>query len=76
MKTDGPIGERMARLEEKTDNIEKMLIDLSKKFDDFVECAPKKFSAKWVEKGVAWAIFLIVGAVLTAIITLVVPSTN
>lgn len=74
MKTDNPQGERMARLEEKTDNIERKVDEINEKLDRFIDCAPNKFSAKWVEKGVSWTITIIVGAVLTALIALVVNT--
>jgi hypothetical protein len=72
MKTHNTAGERMARLEEKTDNIECMVTSINKKLDDFIACAPRQFSGKWVETGFSWGLTIIVGGVLAALLALVI----
>lgn len=57
----------MARLEEKVDNLSDDMKAVILKLDSLDE----KFSAKWVEKAMAWIIIAIVGAVVAALVNLV-----
>lgn len=72
MSESGPLNERMARVEEKTDNITRLITDLNSKLDNFIESAPDRYSAKWVERGLTWVITIVIGAVLMALIALVI----
>ena len=57
----GSIEERLARVEEKTDNVKDMVKDLHVKFDKLDE----KYSGKWVERVAIAAILLSIGALIT-----------
>lgn len=65
-------GERMAKLEEKTGNIEKKVDKIIAKLDTLDEHLDVKYSAKWVERVVGGLIGMIVIAVFGALIALVI----
>ena len=81
-------GERLSVLETKVDRAVSDISDikqqttqefaaLNTKFDTFVDSLDKRYAAKWVQSAVGFVVALIVGAVLTALIALVVvPSFN
>lgn len=48
--------------------------ELNRKFDAFITSAEGRFASKWVEDGLKWAISLILGAVILALVALVIKS--
>lgn len=64
--------ERLARVEEKTDNIANDLTELKSDFKAFIESADKRYAPAWVGKAVTLFITLVCTAVLTAMIATVV----
>jgi hypothetical protein len=65
-------GERMARMEEKTANIDDKVDKLLIKFDELDSKLDDKYSKKWVEKAVATMIGTICLAILSALLKLVI----
>jgi tetrahydromethanopterin S-methyltransferase subunit B len=65
------VGERMARLEEKVDNINNKIDGLGDTVRDFMRESNNRFADKWVELALKWAIGIIVGAVLASLLSLI-----
>lgn len=65
-------GERMAKLEERTEHIQDKVDAIDKKLDKFIESAEGRFSARWVQNAMVTIITTVCLAVLGAIIGLVI----
>ena len=50
------------------DKMDKWFVDINNKIDKFIQEAPKKYAPKWVEMTIKWTAWLIVGAVILAVL--------
>lgn len=73
--------ERLATMEQQIKNIDEKLngtndsiYTLGKKLDDFTKAADKKYASKDTERAVKWLVGIIIGAVVIALIKLVILS--
>ena len=68
----------IAMMEQKKD-IQYIKRDLDKiynKLTAFIEHADKKFAKKWVEEALSWGLKIIIGAIIIAILGLVLVNTK
>lgn len=66
--------ERMARLEEKVDGITGKVNDLQETLSKFIESADERYAPKWVADGAKWLIGIIIGAVVIAVLALILKQ--
>jgi nitrate reductase NapE component len=55
------IGERMAKVEQKLDDLVEDIVEVKKTLDDFIKCADKRYAPAWV----SWAMKLIIATSVT-----------
>ena len=63
-------GERIAKVEQKVDDIEKKVDAGFAQVLKRLDALDNKFAAKWVEKALTWFIYLVVGAVIIGLLSL------
>lgn len=60
--------ERLARVEEKTDNIAADVTELKDDFKKFIKTADQKYAPAWAGKAIIWLIASVMGIVVTTVV--------
>ena len=66
--TNKNVMDKIDSIEDKIDWIENKIDAFHAKFDTFAEKLEGKYASKWVEVAIKWAVWIIVGIVLTAMV--------
>lgn len=66
------VGERMAKIEEKVDGLKENIDDIKTTLNSFIASADERYAPKWVADALKWAIGIVVGTVILAVLSLVI----